>query len=311
MKAQNNYSYGFESFHVDSAKRRLMQNGQAVSLTAKAFSTLLFLIENRGKIVTKEELMNAVWADTAVEENNLVQQISTLRKVLGEKTRHPRFITTIPGEGYIFIAPVTETNFDSAEKIERKIEQSHMSDEFQKIQTPIFGTNKNEQGKGGLIFKSQELHRLLFIFLPSIASAVIIFAVMIFSTSLSSKPTIGIAPFKALDSSEKSSFQSAGIPSYVTAKIGNLPNIVVRPLGSSNEHFGQEQNIAAIGRDNQVDSILTGSTQCEGDAVRVVVQLWDVKKSRLIWAKAFTGKASEAFSLQDIIAEEIVSVLQS
>lgn len=307
MKAQNNYLYDFESFRIDAAKRQLLHGGQVLSLTSKAFSTLMFLVQNHGKIVTKEELMNAVWADTTVEENNLVQQISTLRKILGEQTRKPRFIATIPGEGYIFIAPVTEIFCAPLEMVEQGTKQLiTVADTYRTQIMPA-----NEQKSNGAFLESSDSQRLLVISVPALISAALIFLFLFFSALPDSKHTIGIAPFKALDNNEKSNFQSVGIPSYVTAKIGNLPNMIVRPIDLSGKYFGQEQNITAIGRENQVDNVLTGSTQSEGETVRVVVQLWDVKNSRLVWAKTFTGNASEAFSLQDTIAEEVVSALRN
>lgn len=311
MKAQDNYLYDFESFRIDVAKRQLSHDEKVLPLTSKAFSTLMFLVENHGKIVTKEELINAVWADTAVEENNLAQQISTLRKVLGEQIRKPRFITTIPGEGYVFIAPVKKNIHNYSEIFEQGTEQlQNASDSFENQLVPD-AAPKNERRRNLTASNFGELYQMIFIFLLSITSAVIVFVCLLFANSLNSKPTIGVAPFKALDNSEKTSIQSIGIPSYVTAKIGNLPNVIVRPIDSTGNYFGQEQNIAAIGRDNQVDSVLTGSTQSEGDNLRVIVQLWDIKNKRLVWAKTFTGNASESFSLQDTVAEEVVSALRN
>ncbi|HKP68816.1 MAG TPA: winged helix-turn-helix domain-containing protein [Pyrinomonadaceae bacterium] len=98
--------YEFAGFSVDSVRRRLLRNGVPVSVTSKALDTLLYLIERGGETVTKAELMNAVWSDTAVEENNLTQQISTLRRIFGERPNDHRFIVTVPGRGYCFVAEV-------------------------------------------------------------------------------------------------------------------------------------------------------------------------------------------------------------
>src|SRR5215210_7197743 len=106
MKEQNEGLFDFESFRLDSLKRQLRRDGQVIPLTSKAFTALLILVSRRGEIVTKDELMNTLWFDTAVEENNLTQQISTLRKRLGEKKDEHRFIVTVPGQGYSFVAPV-------------------------------------------------------------------------------------------------------------------------------------------------------------------------------------------------------------
>ena len=97
----------FGDFHVDAAKRLLLnRDGESMPLMPKAFDTLLYLVERSGKIVSKDELMSAIWADRVVEENNLTQNISTLRRVLGERHGENRFIATVPGQGYKFVAEV-------------------------------------------------------------------------------------------------------------------------------------------------------------------------------------------------------------
>ena len=99
--------YEFGEFRVDGVKRLLLRvNGETIPLTPKIFDTLLYLIENNGKVIEKDELMSAIWTDTIVEENNLNKNISVLRRVLGEKPGEHRFIVTVPGQGYKFVAPV-------------------------------------------------------------------------------------------------------------------------------------------------------------------------------------------------------------
>src|SRR5262245_37973301 len=100
--------YEFCGYRADPLTRRLFIGRECLSLTPKAFDTLLVLIANRGQIVSKNDLINGVWADTAVEENNLTQQIAALRRAFGERAGDHRFIVTVPGRGYRFVAPVSE-----------------------------------------------------------------------------------------------------------------------------------------------------------------------------------------------------------
>jgi DNA-binding winged helix-turn-helix (wHTH) protein/tetratricopeptide (TPR) repeat protein len=101
--------YEFGAFRVDPGKRLLLRDGQPVALTAKAFDTLLALIENRGRVLEKDELMRLVWPDTVVEESNLSQNVFTLRRVLGEQPHEHRYIATVPRRGYQFVAEVRQT----------------------------------------------------------------------------------------------------------------------------------------------------------------------------------------------------------
>jgi serine/threonine-protein kinase len=106
--------YEFGEFRVDAAKRTLTnREDQQLPLTHKAFDTLLYLLRNSGRVLDKQELMNAVWPDTVVEENNLNQCISALRRVFGEGRGEHRFIQTLPGRGYRFIAEIRTISGDA------------------------------------------------------------------------------------------------------------------------------------------------------------------------------------------------------
>jgi TolB-like protein/tetratricopeptide (TPR) repeat protein len=101
--------YEFDDFRVDAGRRLLLgRDGRPLSLTPKAFDTLVYLIQNSDVVLGKETLMRAIWADTVVEENNLNQCISALRRVLGEKRAEHRYIVTVPGRGYRFVAHVSK-----------------------------------------------------------------------------------------------------------------------------------------------------------------------------------------------------------
>src|SRR4051812_22327059 len=100
--------YDFADFRLDAARRLLSHRTQGpVAITSRAFDALLHFVRNPGRLVPKRELMDAVWGDSVIEENNLAQTVSTLRQLLGETPDEHRFIVTISGKGYRFIAPVT------------------------------------------------------------------------------------------------------------------------------------------------------------------------------------------------------------
>jgi len=96
----------FAEFELNAAHRRLTREGKTLHLNAKAFDLLVYLAENAGRVVTKDEILNAVWADQFVEEANLKVQMSALRKALGERRDEHRFLVTIPGKGYKFVADI-------------------------------------------------------------------------------------------------------------------------------------------------------------------------------------------------------------
>src|SRR5713101_9826050 len=101
--------YRFGQFVLDPGRRTVSRADSPVSLTPKAFDVLLFLVQNPNRLVTKEELLQAVWGDTFVEEGNLTQYISHLRKALGDNSEDIRLIVTIARKGYQFTGNVTVT----------------------------------------------------------------------------------------------------------------------------------------------------------------------------------------------------------
>lgn len=115
--AASRFTYEFGDFRLDAARRLLLpKNGErALPLTARAFDTLLYLVERPGKLLSKATLMSAIWPDVVVEENSLNQNISLLRRVLGESPGEYRFIVTIPGRGYRFVADVQTVSEPSDE----------------------------------------------------------------------------------------------------------------------------------------------------------------------------------------------------
>ncbi len=100
--------YEFNGFRVDAQNRLLLRSGEIVPLTAKVFDILLVLVKNRGRVLDKRELMEAVWPDSFVEVGNLTRNISTLRRALGESPTEHQHIVTFPGRGYSFVTPVSE-----------------------------------------------------------------------------------------------------------------------------------------------------------------------------------------------------------
>src|SRR5215813_9836489 len=106
MHKQTKQLYVFGPFRLDTDERLLMRDGRVAPLPPKVFDTLLVLVENSGRVVSKDELMQSLWPETFVEESNLTQNISQLRRALGDGAAEAQYIETIPKRGYRFVASV-------------------------------------------------------------------------------------------------------------------------------------------------------------------------------------------------------------
>ena len=108
MQLTAGHLYEFGPFVLDTNRHLLLLQGRPVPLTPKTYDLLVVLVENSGRVILKDELMKMVWVDSFVEDSNLTQQISAVRKALGETAGEDRYIVTVPGKGYRFAAAVTE-----------------------------------------------------------------------------------------------------------------------------------------------------------------------------------------------------------
>ena len=142
MPGKANDVYEFGPFRLDPGERRLLREGQPITLRAKIFETLCVLVEAQGRLVDKDELINRVWPDAVVEEGNLAHNISALRKTLGEPATGQKYVETVPGRGYRFVAPIRE--------IQRTSEPWHES----RLHTPTKPASTH------LVQRRQELQQL-------------------------------------------------------------------------------------------------------------------------------------------------------
>jgi DNA-binding winged helix-turn-helix (wHTH) protein/Tfp pilus assembly protein PilF len=125
MDEQTKTSYEFGAFRLVPAERQLLHDGQSVTLPAKAFDTLLILVQNNGHVVKKDDLLKLVWPDAFVEENNLNQYVSLLRKTLSNGHNGERYIETVRGHGYRFAADVRESGDESGVLLVHRRSRAH------------------------------------------------------------------------------------------------------------------------------------------------------------------------------------------
>lgn len=121
MGDPQSHIYEFDDFRLDAGERVLLRRGERIALTPRVLDTLLYLVRHHGRVLEKNELMSEIWPDAIVEENNLTQNISTLRRIFGESRGENRYIVTVPGRGYRFAAQVTE-NARTSDALHRSLQ---------------------------------------------------------------------------------------------------------------------------------------------------------------------------------------------
>lgn len=286
--------YEFGGFRADPLARRLYGGGEQIAVTPKAFETLLVLISRHGEVVPKNDIIDAVWAETAVEENNLTQQIAALRRALGERPSDHRYIVTVPGKGYSFIAPVNELEIAGDEEIV----VTHATRSTVTIDVSTSGV-----GSARAFFARST------VFGSSIALAYIfVVCVLAFWPLLVGTPdpqTVAVLDFRATAVDDAA--LGVGIRDTLRARLGSLEDVAVRP-----PRTGVPVDDALIaGRQLEADVVLTGSVQRQDGRLRVAVELVDIRRERVVWGQTFDRDSSELFELQDVIAGEAIRVIKA
>lgn len=297
INGDNDRIYEFGDFRIDAAKRLLTQrNGEAVPLMPKAFDTLLYLVRKHGKIIEKDELMAEIWPDTIVEENNLTQNISILRRVFGEKPGEHRFVATIPGVGYKFVADVREVEADP-------IRDSHLGSDKKFSESYPYPADKVDKGPSRFWLATLGLVSVL-------ALTSLGFYLWRDSTKEIRTRSIAVLPFKPLVAEDRNESLELGMADSLITRLGSGEGLTVRPLSAVRRFNALDQDSIEAGLALGVDTVLEGSIQTSGDRVRVSAKLFRISDSKQLWAGQFDENLKDIFIVQDSISERVSDALQ-
>lgn len=279
----------FGEYSLDPLRNLLIRSGgETVPLSPKAYETLEFLVRSRGRVVGKDELMSAVWNDTAVEENNLNQCITAIRRALGEKRGENRYIATMQGIGYKFVGEVSEHQPAGQATV----------------------IPNSSRGKSSSPIRSAGLLLIAFLITAgSIAGYFFWSRTGAYSSDMVSGD-LAVLPFKPLSPESRNEVLELGMTDTLISKLGSGPNLRVRPLGSVRRFASLDADPLKAGRELGADSVLEGSVQTSAERIRVSVRLLRVEDGRQLWAATFDEDLRDIFSVQDSISERVAGALR-
>lgn len=343
MIEPNTQIYEFGNFRLDAAKRLLLNDArEIVPLMPKAFDTLLYLVRHSGKVIEKDELMSEIWADTIVEENNLTQNISILRRVFGEKPGEHRFIVTVPGRGYKFVAEVvlseasaetggfsSEGEKNSSDNLESRIsdfkphsetESQNPNFKFQsegktRISNLKSETNKEQKPQAEIQDPKSKIQNRIWLVSSAVLIVLAIGAAGVYfwrgneKSAVAPIKSIAVLPFKPLVSENRNEALELGMADALINKISSSEEIIVRPLGSVRRFNNLEQDVLQAGRELGVDSVLEGTIQMSGERIRIAARLVSTSDGKQLWTETFDEKFTDIFAVQDSISNKVLSAL--
>jgi TolB-like protein/DNA-binding winged helix-turn-helix (wHTH) protein/cytochrome c-type biogenesis protein CcmH/NrfG len=302
--------YHFGQFVLDSSRRTLSRADSPISLTPKAFDVLLFLAQNPNRLVTKEELLQAVWGDTIVEEGNLTQYISHLRKALGDDSEDSHLIVTIARKGYRFTAHVTVAEAaDTAKQAAVQVlsAESSLADAQAALESPadepIPKAPKHWRDAAALV-----------------ACAVILVVVSGYiswwhfagtASPRSQKIMLAVLPFENLTGDPDKEYLADGLTEELISRLGRLnpEQLGVIARTSVMGYKNKNERLDQIGRDLSVQYVLENSLRGSGNKVRFTAQLIQVKDQTHLWSQDYDYPAENILNIEydvaDAIAHEI------
>lgn len=294
----------FGPFRLDTHARELRDaDGALVALTGKAFDTLCCLIRLRDRAVGKDELLALVWPGRVVEDNNLTQAISALRRGLGDQAH---YVVTVPGRGYQFVADVLESEASGAPTVERR----------QALPTPP----QTMQASGASTTRGAHPRR------PWIG--VVIFAAVFVIAALAWRQlhlaapsteaappmvhgSVAVLPFRSLSPGPPDPLLEMGLAETLIARISSAGALRVQSLASTQRIAATEADPLRAARRLGAAYVVEGTTQRRGELVRLNARLLSVADGRALWSGTFDTRIERAFTLQDQLAAAVASALSA
>jgi TolB-like protein/DNA-binding winged helix-turn-helix (wHTH) protein/Tfp pilus assembly protein PilF len=309
--------YEFGPFRLDPNRHRLFCGDDVVALSPKAIQTLILLVENRGKLLERETLMDALWPNVIVEDANLTVAVSQLRKALNQNGDNAEFIETIPRVGYRFVAEICEVIKGPVTLIPEERERLRPIAYNEEANGTITAPPEL-QAKISLLPEQprpRRMRRRLIVALALclvIAVAVIAYPLVRSSSSApASISSVAVLPLKNLTGDPTAEYFSDGMTESIIDALSKIPELKVISRTSVFIFKGKEIDPVEAGRRLGVGSIVEGSLLKSKDRIRVQLRLVSAVDGHVIWSgDSYERAAADIFEVQDEISCNVAEHLQ-
>jgi TolB-like protein/DNA-binding winged helix-turn-helix (wHTH) protein/predicted negative regulator of RcsB-dependent stress response len=288
MGQEINRIHRFGPFQLEVDERRLLRDGAPVALTLKQFDLLVALVESAGHLRSRDELVETVWPDTIVEEHSLTSRVSALRKILGDEGDTPRYIETVRGRGYRFIADVAPAG-----------------------PAPDASTSPTPPAARRTAVK---------VLAAMLALVVLVLGTLVWRARIAPAPpeagevpprSIAVLPFASLSSDPENAYFASGVQDMILTKLAGISDLRVISRTSMRDVASRPGDLREIGRQFGVATVLEGSVQKDGDRVLINVQLIDARTDAHLWAQAYTRPFANIFEIETDVATRVAEALQA
>jgi TolB-like protein/DNA-binding winged helix-turn-helix (wHTH) protein/Tfp pilus assembly protein PilF len=294
MTAQTSFTFRFADIEVREPELRVIRSGESLAIEPKAFRVLIYLLRNAGRLVPKEELLTAVWGDTAVTDNSLTRAVALLRRMLDDDPHQPRFIETVSTAGYRFICPVDVTDDSSSKR----------SNRFQAL---LPKRRITVSATGALI----ALVAALLAF--NVAGLRDSLFALVHSTTATAHPQIralAVLPFEDLSGNQSQAYFADGMTEELITNLASISSVRVISRASVMRFKGNQKPLPEIAKELNVDGIIEGTVARSGNHIRITANLLYAPADRHLWANSYDSDLDDVLVAQDKVAHSITDALR-
>lgn len=303
----------FGEYVLDTARGYLLRAGEPVHLRPQAYRVLKYLAENRGRLVSKDQLVLEVWEGRAVTDDSLVQCLRDVRRALGEGG--PKYLRTERGRGYIFDHGAGGQWSEQIDVVRVVVEEEVLEGKAEAGAQALPPTPLPAALPPGL---TRGVRRpWVLAALAACLLAALLAAAYLFWWRGAGKPagaagvrSLAVLPFKPLVAEGRDEALELGMADTLIAKLSSVSEVTVRPLSSVRRYGGLEQDPLEAGRQLGVEAVLDGTVHRSGDRVGVTARLLSVGDGRQLWEGSFDGPFTDIFSVQDVISGQVAGSLR-
>jgi TolB-like protein/DNA-binding winged helix-turn-helix (wHTH) protein/Tfp pilus assembly protein PilF len=320
MRSTDRHLYEFGPFVLDPEQRRLSREESLIAVPPKSMDILIFLVEHRGEVVTKDNLIQNVWPNTFVEEANLSQNVFLLRKALGEKAQENRYIATVPGRGYRFVASVREVDAEFENRRQEDANKAISEAENDQKQQLLAVSAALPQIPDRPVGRDAELGgswRKSAILWSVFALAVAILLALAErhhwlggSAKAAGVSSIAVLPLENLTGDSGQDYFADGMTDALITDLAQIGALRVISHTSVEQYKGTRKPLPQIARELNVDAVVEGSVARSGNRVRVNAQLIQAVNDEHLWARAYEGELNDVLTLQNNISRNIADEIQ-
>lgn len=316
--------YHFGPYSLDPRRRTFSWQGVPVPLTPKAFDLLLFFVQNPNRVITKDELLKAIWGDSFVEEGNLTQNVFLLRKALGQKLEDSGLIVTIPRKGYQFGAEVTVVS-----QTPQPSEMPAGQDAATAVSPAVSKETERPSGEDKapssppvakpIAAGSNAKLRSLPAALLSATAVILVVAGYLFwervhtaPAALPKRTMLAVLPFQNLTGDPAQEYFTDGLTEELIAQLGRMrpENLGVISRTSVMGYKHSDKRLDQIGRELSVQYVLEGSFRQSADRLRLTVQLIRVDDQTHLWSEDYDRQRQDILNVQDDVARAVAREIQ-